>query len=187
MGLRGSLRGWSCICLRRSRRGRLSGKDPGGGLFSKGVNFIGIHRRPTRFLKKLFQQKLYQLGLRETEYKIKGGCRTPKTGRKQVDKTTQLYLSWKKRDDSEDGAKSQEGTVENYFQAANLIKELLTSVQLDFSQSFLPFISSFLFWTQISTALILCFPGHVCSNIAIQVFGSKSLVSQLDRWRGIVP
>lgn len=63
MGLLGSLRGWSLSCLSRSHRYRLSGKDLWVWFFfPKGVNIIEIHGRPVKFLRKLFQQKHYQLG-----------------------------------------------------------------------------------------------------------------------------
>lgn len=77
MGLRGSLRGWSCSCLRRSHRGRVSGKDPGCGFFSKGVNFIGIHKETHEVFEKIFSAETLPTWIERDRIQNKRGLSDP--------------------------------------------------------------------------------------------------------------
>ena len=67
---------------------RLSWKGLWTWLLSNGVNPCEIHKRPTKFLRILYQQNCCHLGLKETEDKLKKGWQTPKI--LQADKTNQL-------------------------------------------------------------------------------------------------
>lgn len=59
---------------------------------ANGANCFAIHKKPTKFLRELYQQRCSQLRWKETrECKMKGAYWTPKFClRKQANKTTQL-------------------------------------------------------------------------------------------------
>lgn len=68
-------------------------KDLGSTILSTDMNACDIHRRPTKFLRTLYQQKHCLLGLKETEIGQNEGKLSDSpnsTSRKQADKTIQL-------------------------------------------------------------------------------------------------
>ena len=80
-------------------------------ILTNGMDSSVLHRRPTRFLKMLCQQKHYQLGLKGTETrwnKRRLSDSQNSVGRKQADKTALLqacnYLSGKRKNDFQLGA-----------------------------------------------------------------------------------